>query len=146
MPMPSESGARKRSSRPDKRDRARGFTLLEVLVAFAIAALALSVLSGAIVNGIGNADTAGRYADALARARSHLAGIAWPPTPGDFEGDDGNGFHWHVRVARDQSAMSRRSVTVTLYDVLSAVSWSDGDRKRVVQLDTKRAATGAPRA
>ena len=124
----------------------RGFTLLEVLVAFAIAALALAVLFPAAIDGLTAASEASRYEDALTRARSHLAGIAWPPAPGDNEGDDGDGYHWHTRVVRDAAATSRQNVSLTLYDVSVAISWEEGDRKRVVQLDSKRAASGAPRA
>ncbi len=121
-----------------------GFTLLEVLVAFAIAALALSVLVNASVSGLTNASEAGRYMDALARARSHLAGLGWPPTPGDRQGDDGEGYHWHVRIVRGPSGTTPRSGRVALYDIAVSISWDEGDRKRVVQLDTKRAAQAAP--
>ncbi len=132
--------------RPDATGRDEGFTLLEVLVAFAIAAMALSVLASAAVSGMRNAAEAGRYENALARARAHVAGIAWPPDPGDFEGDDGQGYHWHLRVVRDQHAITSKKIELSLYDVLVAVSWSDGDRKRVVQLDTVRALAGTPHA
>ncbi len=131
--------------RPEPRPgREGGFTLLEVLVAFVIAALALSILVSASVDGLTNASEAGRYADALARARSHLAGIPWPPEAGDFQGDDGEGYHWHLRVVRDQSGATVRASAITLYDVAVSIDWSEGSRKRVVQLDTKRAALGAP--
>ena len=128
---------------PDASARDVGFTLLEVLVAFAIAALALSVLANASVTGLTNASEAGRYMDALARARSHLAGLAWPPTPGDREGDDGQGYHWHVRIVSGPSGNANRSGRVTLYDIAVSISWDEGERKRVVQLDTKRAAQAA---
>ena len=124
----------------DGAPRDGGFTLLEVLVAFAIAALALSVLANASVAGLTNATEAGRYMDALARARSHLAGLAWPPAPGDFEGEDGQGYHWHVRIVRGPTGNASRSGRVALYDIAVSISWDEGDRKRVVQLDTKRAA------
>ena len=51
----------------------RGFTLLEVLIAFVIAALALGVLFEAGVGALRGARAASRYEQAIARARSHLA-------------------------------------------------------------------------
>ena len=77
----------------------RGFTLLEVLVAFVIAAVALSLLARAAIDGVRAAHLSGQYAEALARARSHLEGLQMPPVPGDFQGDEGVGFHWHLHVA-----------------------------------------------
>ena len=49
-----------------------GFTLLEVLVAFIIAALALAVLFHAGLSGVQAAQSASHYEQAIARARSHL--------------------------------------------------------------------------
>ena len=78
----------------------RGFTLLEVVVAFAIAALALSVLFRAATGGMTAVATAGRYEEAVSRAKSHLAAIGHEGaiTEGETEGDDGSGFHWRIRI------------------------------------------------
>lgn len=125
------------------RTSARGFTLLEVLVAFAIAALALSLLARAAIDGVRSAHVSGRYTEALVRARSHLAGVPVPPVAGDFQGDDGGGFHWHLRVARETRVATRQNLQVALYDIEVAISWEEGDQKRVVTLATKRAALAA---
>ena len=47
----------------------RGFTLLEVLVAFIIAALALGVLFQGGIGGLTTANAAARYDEALSRAQ-----------------------------------------------------------------------------
>ncbi len=125
----------------DPRRRERGFTLLEVLVAFAIAAIALSLLARTAIDGMRSAEISGRYTEALARARSHLAGIASPPVPGDYQGDEGQGFHWHLRIATADRVTTRQSLRVGLYDVTVAISWDEGTQKRVVTLATKRAAS-----
>ena len=129
--------------RSDARRRNGGFTLLEVLVAFAIAALALSLLARAALDGVRSADLSARYAEALVRARSHLAGVPSPPVPGEFEGDDGGGYHWRLRVASDFRILTRQNLSIALYDVTVAISWDEGDRRRVVTLATKRAALAA---
>ena len=118
----------------------RGFTLLEVLVAFAIAALSLSLLARAAIDGVRSAHNSGRYTEALARARSHLAGVPTPPVAGDFQGDDGGGFHWHLRVATETRVTTRQNLQIALYDVTVAIFWEEDDHKRVVTLATKRAA------
>jgi general secretion pathway protein I len=124
----------------------RGFTLIEVLVAFVIAALALTVLARAAVDGLGSAHLSAQYTEALSRARSRLAGLPVPPVAGDFQGDEGNGFHWHLRVSPAGRATTRQNVSLALFDVRVSMSWTDGDRKRVLELDTKRAATVQPGA
>ena len=124
-----------------------GFTLLEVLVAFVIAALALGVLFGGGVDGLRATGVADRTEQALSRARSHLAtvgrGVALRSTT--QEGEDGSGFHWSLRIAPTQSAPSgtkQGSPRLVLYSVRVTESWSDnnsgGDRTRAVVLRTQR--------
>jgi general secretion pathway protein I len=110
-----------------------GFTLLEVLVAFVIAALALGVLFRGTIDGLHSAQTAGRYQEAVTRAESRLAALAAGSlTPSDRQGDDGNGFHWRERIAPVETA-----ATAGLYAVSVAVSWVDGG-SRTVELDSER--------
>jgi len=113
----------------------RGFTLLEVLVAFVIAALALGVLFRGAVDGLYAAQAAARYEEAMTRAQSHLAALtAGSLAPGDHQGDDGNGYHWRVKIAPLAVAAGG---SPTLYTVNVAVSWTDGSR-RTVELDSER--------
>lgn len=107
------------------RGREGGFTLLEVLVATVIAAIALAVLFGGIGAGLRATHTALRREEALVRARSHLAGLsATTLVPGRSEGDDGGGYRWSlvVRPLATASAVSagpaaRVSRPLSLYDV-----------------------------
>jgi len=136
--------------------------LLEVLVAFAIAALALSVLFQGALAGLRSAGVAGRYQEALSRARSHLAAIGGNLTATDLQGEDGLGedtgtpphaggahkgtaYHWHVRVSPIASTVRGGDMTgglpalrTTLYTVSVAVSWQEGGGRRVVELDSER--------
>src|SRR5918997_799427 len=64
-----------------------GFTLLEALIAFAIAAFALAALLQGALTGLRAAHTATRTEEALARARSRLAALeAAPLAPADQRG------------------------------------------------------------
>jgi general secretion pathway protein I len=130
--------------------RAAGFSLLEVLVAFVIAALALVVLYRAGLTGLLSTQAASHYEEATARARSHLtmAVHASPLVAGDWRGDDGGGFAWHLRVAPIAStavqpvgALTLRgsaSFPVTLYAVTVWITWRDGGGAREVRLDTEQ--------
>ena len=130
--------------------REAGFTLLEVLVAFVIAALALAALFSGALGGLRAAATSGRYLEAVSRAESHLAAATTGDAlaAGDRQGDEGQGFHWRVRIAPAQVAApdpgSPGKPVLTLYAVSSAISWSEGGRTRTVQLDTERAAAAPP--
>ena len=111
--------------------RDAGFTLLEVMVAFVIAALALGVLFDTGVGGWRNAWIADRASEALSRAQSHLAvvghGLVVAATV--QEGDDGHGFRWQLRITPVQSAGR-----LTLYSVEVRETWSRGEN-RVTQAD-----------
>jgi general secretion pathway protein I len=130
----------------------RGFTLLEVLVAFVIAAAAIAVLMRANLTGLETSRTAARYQEAVARARSHLdaLGRGQPINAGTLAGDDGGGFEWRIDVAPAAvgraPAMGEGAVaaSVTLYDVAVRVGWTDGGRPREVVLRTRRAGPPSP--
>ncbi len=128
-----------------KRDPA-GFTLLEVLIAFIIAALALAVLFRGGLGGLQATAVAGRYAEAVSQVQSHLAASSTGDAlvASDRQGDEGHGFHWRVRIvlaavtAPDPAV--RTGPLVALYDVSATESWVEDGRTRTVQLDTQVAA------
>ena len=120
-----------------------GFTLLEALIAFVIAALALAALLQGALTGLRATEAASRTEEALARARSRLAALdAAPLAPADRRGDDGGGFAWRLRVVPEAT-----SGGLTLYAVSVAVGWRDGGTPREVRLETQRlgASAGAAR-
>jgi len=127
-----------------------GFTLLEVVVALAIAGLALVGLFEAGSGGLFAVDNAARAEEAVERARSHLAAVGRNAalTEGEFQGDDGGGFHWKIRV---QPLMSRRVPTadatttaaISLYAVEVGVSWEQKGRQQAVVLKTLRLGSAA---
>ncbi len=126
-----------------------GFTLLEVMIAFVIASLALAVLFRATLDGLGIANNAGRYEDAVARARSRLAsvGASGYLQPGDTQGDDGGGFHWRIRITAAAvaqppkiSGIAINDEGTTLFRVSVMESWDGG--RRSVTLDSERLGRG----
>ena len=118
-----------------------GLALLEVLVAFAIAAAALGVLFSGALDGLRSAHTAARLEEALSHARSHLAVLdhGQPIVPGETSGDDGGGFHYRMRIAPIASATPAGDPT--LYAIRITITWTEDGRARNVSLDTQRLAS-----
>ncbi len=105
-----------RYQRSSKRS-ARGFTLLEVLVAFALLAVALTLLLGTLSGAarqVGEADLRSR---AVLHAQSLLAatGVQAPLQEGQREGEWEDGrYHWSLQV---QPYVEPRATDVTLAPV-----------------------------
>lgn len=143
------------SHRPSDRvgdRRNAGFTLIEVVVAVALAALALVALFQGGSAALLTTGQATRLEVAVDRAQSHLAEFAdsGAISAGDSEGDDGDGFHWRLSASPIASLPAETSVqtapTPRLYNIAVTISWGSGRRRRSVQLETERiAAAGAPR-
>lgn len=133
------------------RTKQGGFTLLEVLVAFIIAALALGVLYQGALGGLLSTRIAAQYQDALSRGRSRLATIGHGSAivPGEQAGDDGGGYRWRTRItaveqpARPPGAAPAVPVPV-LYAVTVAIGWGEGSAARSLQLDSRRVGFAAP--
>lgn len=123
-----------------------GFTLLEMLVALAILALALSVLFGMLSDGTRRTGEAEALADAGLHARSLLAkvGSEIPLQGGVTDGQLDNGFRWQVRVEPYGGAADRREWPVAAYTVAAEVVWTDGVRERSAVLTTLRLGPRGP--
>lgn len=132
----------------------RGFTLLEVLVAAVIAALALGVLLQGALASLHSVRVSGHYQEAVSRARSHLAALdaSGVLTLGEHQGNDGRGFHWRLQVTPAASApiamgdatAQSRGPRVVLYAVTVVVSWDSDGGTRSVRLDSERVGAAPP--
>ena len=104
--------------------RPPGFTLLEILVAFAIAALALTALTAAVAGSLRSSRAASTTEQAISRAQSRLAAASLAPL-GERSGDDGGGYHW-----REVVRQAGRSGTAVLYDIAVEITWTvDGPHR-----------------
>ena len=114
-----------------------GFTLIEVLVALAIAALGLSLLMAATGAGLQNATVADKYIKATGEAQSRqaLVGRTIPIRKGDYSGVESDGFRWHIRIA---APVLRSGPQAALYPVTVTESWPSGAGQAGVSLYSER--------
>ena len=132
----------------------RGFTLLEVLVAFAIATVALAALYRGGLDGLIGAKQAARTQEAVSRAESRLAAACQTPSlaPGTRSGDDGSGFTWRTDVSRDATDLiaaetgpgAAATMRVDLLTVRVSIFFSGALRPREVSLVTRCVTQGPP--
>ena len=116
----------------------RGLALLEVLVAFVIAAAAVGVVFSGVLDGMRGAGRAARMQEGLSHARSHLAAIGHGQAmrAGETSGDDGGGFSYRLSVV--PIAAIPPEGTVRLYAVRIVIGWTEAGQAREVSMVTQR--------
>ena len=113
-----------------------GFSLLEMVVAIAILALALGALYQAASGATRNVRVDEKYAYGVELARSLLAANARVPADGvNSSGETAGGFTWRVAsnpVEREGGGLAGAS----LHTIQVAVGWEDGGKRREVVLNS----------
>lgn len=119
----------------------RGFTLIEVVVAFVVLALSLGALFEIFATGLRSAGAAGDYAVAAMVAESRLDAldVETPLEAGEYGGPLDGGFRWRAE-ARPYPLDETPGVPYPLVEVVLTVSWHDGGRERSVTVTTLRPA------
>ena len=113
-----------------------GFSLLELMVAITILALALGALYRAAGGATRNVRTDEKYAYSVELARSLLAENAMVPVSGvSARGETAGGFQW--RVDTHPVNFQRTSLPVgSLHEIEVGVAWVDGSKRREVVLNS----------
>ncbi|MFC3551516.1 prepilin-type N-terminal cleavage/methylation domain-containing protein [Lysobacter cavernae] len=144
-------------SRPESRSRRRqrGYTLLEVIVAFALLALGLTLLLGTLsgaarqVRWSGDAGRAALYAQSLMAQVGVGESLAAGQRSGEFE--QGR-YRWSLGVApwTDRvAAATQQPVGLAeprLFEITLAVEWGDGNSGQRLRLRTLRSAAAGSEA
>ena len=137
------------ANRQSAKLRSHGFSLLEILVAFTLLAMAMGVLMQIFSRGVNGATLADRYALATMYAESKLAGVGIDEelkessVAGKFDDD----FAWTMVVRPYQDPFPKDLSVVDyeklmpnqLYEIDLKVSFTADDRRdRVVNISTLR--------
>jgi len=115
--------------------RSAGFTLLEVVVARAIMAIALGVLYRAVGGGVRTVGDLSAYSRAVAIGESVLQMRDSVPAEGWSESGQWEGFRWSVASAPYEPG---GGAGTTLHRVQVDVAWTDGLRDRSFSLVSLR--------
>jgi len=118
--------------------RQRGFSLLEVMVAFAIAALALGLIYQIMGSNARQAGAVSQRERAMLLAESLLAANATVPPQGLDESAQAAGYGWHVRSQPYPTPANNNPQAARLHQVTASVQWLDGDAPYTFELTTLR--------
>ncbi len=123
-----------------QKDCEAGFTVVEVVAALTILAMALGVLLNIMSNSVRQTGQAEAVAEAGSLARSLLAkaGTEWPLRDGEITGQSDRGFRWQLRIEPYGDGTERREWPVAAHQVSAQVRWRDGSEERSLVLTTLR--------
>lgn len=112
-----------------------GFSLLEILVAFVIMAMALGVIMRVFSGSLNNVEAARRHAQAVLIAESKLAalGVETPLVDGEASGEMPGNYRWRSRIQREADTGAATPDGVSgpgLYRIEVSVDWPSAPNKR----------------
>lgn len=139
-------------------NRQRGFSLLEVMLAFGLLAVGLGILVAILGGGLGQVRTAADASEATMHAQSMLdaLGVLEPIEPGRVEGETDDGrYRWTLEISEaedpapvvpvDSDLAPVESVGMqlvgepVLYRVQLDIAWGEGEYVRSLRFATLRA-------
>lgn len=129
-----------------KTNKQRGFSLLEILIAFSILALSLGILLKIFSAGVNTAGVAEDYNAAVQIAESLMAqtGQDSPLQVGEQTGVEHKKYHWRVSISPFQFTAENVNVAMInaeLFKVTVTVNWADGHADdRQLELSTLKLA------
>lgn len=125
--------------------RQRGYTLIEVIVAFSLLALALTLLLGTLTGALRQVRWAGDAGRAALHAQSLIdqVGVGEPVRPGTRSGELEDGrYRWTLEITPwvDPAlpAAPRDPAALQLFEVRLAMQWGDAAPRERLQLRTLR--------
>jgi len=118
----------------------QGFSLLEVVVAFAVLALSLGVLMQIFSSALNTTALSREYSRAatLAESRLDAVGVDIPLEPGSYGGEREDGLSWLVQVTQYLPEDLPPETRLAAFLVTAEASFGEPARRRTVALATLR--------
>lgn len=117
---------------------ARGFTLLEILIALTLFALVGGALLQLFHGGLNTVSTAGGHAHAALLARSKLTELqAYRQLqPGVEQGEFEDGFRWRTELTEADSVPDHAVAGLVPLNLVLEVSWGDPGSPRRINVES----------
>jgi general secretion pathway protein I len=115
-------------------ERARGFTLIELVAAFALFAIGVTIALSIGANALGLAKRSSEFTRAALHAQSKLdeLGVGEPLEQGNESGEFDDGYRWEMTVTEEEPPAADtgavETLPIELYKVELVVRW-DKDRR-----------------
>jgi general secretion pathway protein I len=117
---------------------AKGFTLIEVMIAAAILGAAFVAVAGVMSQSLGNIDRMGPQAQALLHAREAMTELLLQEqlAPGRQSGQWGDGYRWQADIVPYPGAKPDQFGAYGLFDVRLQIAWGDREHPKTYALET----------
>lgn len=111
-----------------------GFTLIEVMVAFAIVSVSFVLIMQLFAGGLRAGRTSSDYTKAVVHAKDKMEELSDNPEGNSGEFDDG--FRWQTEV---QDHTETEESLYVLKKIKVIIEWSDGNRQRSIEMVSLKA-------
>lgn len=114
-------------NKPTSHHAIQGFTLLEILVAFAVFGIVGTALLQLFQSGLGHIDRSHKMSQAVLLAQSQIAELQTQRDlqPGEIQGDYAQGYRWHLQLEPYWATLSEPNHRFQAFTATLRIEWGD---------------------